>query len=158
MEVYRSVYFLAEGFPLANRLRQLYDATLPASDPLFGFLAPEDLRGEVAAWGGPHGTVLDALTCRDPDRFSAVVHDVCRQFAVPEIRPRALKILARTFLVIVETCSADSQVAPTASSTRGGSPRMAAVSRITIASISAAGRRRPQDRSSAESPASDRDT
>jgi len=97
---FRSVYVMAEGFPLADRLSRLYDGTLPDDDPLHAFLSPKDKRGEVAAWGGPHWTLLDALTSRLTRPFVDAVRAVCQGLPSPEIRPERLAIYATNSLVI----------------------------------------------------------
>src|SRR5262249_46306721 len=100
MNVYRSLYVMVDGFPLAERLGALYEGTIAGEDPLHSLLEPDDQRGEVAAWGGPHITLLDALTFADPDAFDRVVTGATGPTMSPVIGPRDLALFGGGSLVI----------------------------------------------------------
>jgi len=93
-------YVMAEGLPMAEDLRLLYEGTIPDGHPLAQLVRPVDQRGEVAAWGGPHWTVLDALTVHDPVAFTAIVQRLARRFQRPTIIPKNLAIFGGTALVV----------------------------------------------------------
>jgi hypothetical protein len=95
-----AVYVMAEDFPLAQDLKRLHEGVLPNDHPLSPLLRPVDQRGEVAAWGGPHWTVLDALTSGDADAFATIVCGLAGRFARPRIRPVSLAIWGKTALVV----------------------------------------------------------
>lgn len=86
MDEFRAVYVMADG-PIADWLERFWDGASPPDDPLAELLRPADLRGEVVAWGGPHLTLLDALTTTEPTRYDAAVRAACRRVGRPTIRP-----------------------------------------------------------------------
>jgi hypothetical protein len=95
-----AAYAIPEGIPIADRLAALYASRVRADDPLFQLLAPIDQRGEVNAWGGPHFTLLDALTIRDLKIFQGIVRDVCSKFSPPTITATGLVIWSGKSLVL----------------------------------------------------------
>src|SRR5262245_13865026 len=97
---FRAAYAMPRGIPLASRLADLYDGGLGSSDPLFQLFFPVDQRGEVGAWGGPHITLLDALTVTDADRFVDVIQDVCRQYDPPTVSATNLEVRDNKSLVL----------------------------------------------------------
>jgi hypothetical protein len=101
VDVFRAAYILAEG-PYADWVHSFWEGTLPPGDPLQKLREPQDLRGEVQAWGGAHWTLLDALTTTAPAAFDEVVRRVCASFPPPTIRPEnlALRVWGKGSLVI----------------------------------------------------------
>lgn len=97
---FRAAYALVEGIPLAPRLEALYQGRLAGKDPLVQLLRPIDQRGEVNAWGGPHLTLLDAMTVKDPGAFARQVKEVCRAFAPPQLTAKDLCIWHEKSLVL----------------------------------------------------------
>lgn len=85
MEQFRAVYLMAGDSEFARWVQGLWSDTLPADDILNRLLRPHDLRGEVAAWGGVHWTILDALTVNDTAEFDNVVRDLCARSAQPTL-------------------------------------------------------------------------
>ena len=94
------LYILIEG-GIGEWLEDFYEGRTPSSDPLYHFLHPEDLRGEVNAWGGPHLTVSDALRVTDAEEFAQIARSKCLQYESPEVVFEGLAVY-RTALVI--TC------------------------------------------------------
>ena len=91
---------MVEGVSLADRWEALYQGTIAEEDPFHSLLKPDDQRGEVAAWGGPHVTLLDALTCSTPNDFDRIVTGVASRTSPPEITPTDLDLVGRGLLVI----------------------------------------------------------
>jgi len=98
MNIYRSCYVMFEGSSLADRLAALYQGKIAEDDPLHSL---QSQRGEVASWGGPHITLLDALTTADPDTFDRIVIKVVGGTRPPEIRPLDLALFGSSSLVIL---------------------------------------------------------
>ncbi len=106
MNEYRSVYVVPENLRLAVRLRLLYAGCINRDDPLHTFLHPVDQRGDAATWGGPHLTLLDALTYNDTNQFFSEIQKACSDFEPPEIKPTKLTILGKSSLVLRCECPA----------------------------------------------------
>lgn len=101
MDVFRAAYVVDEETEFGQRLRRFWDGTSGRDDPFRQLLEPEDLRGEVTAWGdAPHWTVLDAMTTCAPDEFADVIKSVCRLALPPTIRPKRLQIYGSSALVV----------------------------------------------------------
>jgi hypothetical protein len=98
--LFRAAYAVPEGTPLAVRLDKLYKGSLEPEDPLFQLLHPVDQRGEVNGWGGPHLTLLDALTVTRLAEFTRIVQDVCRHFDPPEVTATSLSVWNNKALVL----------------------------------------------------------
>jgi hypothetical protein len=104
MDVMRSLYILAEHIEFARWLESFWSGDLPSGDCLRELLEPDDLRGDVVAWGGPHWTLLDALTTDDPGAFARVVRAVCSLCRPLTITPEGLSIFGGTSLVVQCKC------------------------------------------------------
>ncbi len=101
MDVFRTVYVAAEETDYGQWIRRFWEEASPEDDPLRQLLEPEDLRGEVMAWGDyPHWTVLDAMTTFAADEFTEIVKSVCRLALSPTIRPEGLRIYGSSALVV----------------------------------------------------------
>jgi len=94
-----AAYAIPEGIPLAGRLRALYSGRIGSNDPLYELLRPNQL-GEVGAWGGPHITLLDALTVGDLAEFILIVRNICRQFDPPELTVHQVSVWSGRLLVL----------------------------------------------------------
>jgi hypothetical protein len=102
MREYRAVYAMVEDTPFDGWVRGLWQGDLPVDDPLRCLLGPDDLRGEVAAWGGVHVTDLDALEITDVDAFAEIVKCICSVCPPPSLTPWDLAIFGRALVVTCE--------------------------------------------------------
>src|SRR5262249_30034091 len=101
MDTLRSVYVVAEEGEFAADIRAFLAKALPAGDPLRRLVEPEDLRGEVTAWGEmPHWTVLDALTTADARAFAEVVAAVVAVCPRPALTALGLAVWGKNALVL----------------------------------------------------------
>lgn len=101
MTIYRAAYITLEDSDFGSWLEAFWNGSVDDPDPLASLLRPRDMRGEVAAWGGPHWTILDALTVSDPDVFDSTVHSICKQHGRPSIEPVQLTVLGSNSLVVM---------------------------------------------------------
>lgn len=81
---YRMFYILIGG-ELGTWLSDYYDGLTPPHDPLIPLLYPNDLRGEVNAWGGPHITITDANRMTAPETVARAAREICSRHARPRI-------------------------------------------------------------------------
>ena len=97
---FRAAYAVPDGVPLFGRLKALYEGRVADGDPLACLLKPKDQRGEVQGWGGPHITLLDAMTVQRLAEFTRIVQDVCREFDAPVLTAKKLTVWNRKVLVL----------------------------------------------------------
>ncbi len=97
---FRAAYAIPTNIPLITRLERLYVGEIDTADPLYILRYPIDQRGEVNAWGGPHITLLDALTVRDVTEFARIMRDVCPECRPPVVAATHLSVWNRKSLVL----------------------------------------------------------